>query len=160
MNFKLRTGPLIRLVSVIVGLGLVAYATRRSVVVTAAVLVTMAGLFLATKRRKRRSRYNGPSADIGLIASLTLLTWGGIASAFSVADSSNPDLPSVSFSGGLSVTSIGIAGVLTVTGVSVAWYAFASERRSRRSRHGGRSSRRVVTGESASSDKPDEASQR
>jgi uncharacterized membrane protein YoaK (UPF0700 family) len=159
VSLKLRTGPLIRVVSVVVGIGLVAYAARQSVLVTAAVLLTMAGLFMATNRRKRRSRYKGPATEITIVALLTLLIWAGIATAFSVADSSDPELLAVSFSGGLTIASIWMVGVLTVAGVSVAWYAFASERRSRHSRRGGRTSRRAVAGEPASTDKPAEASQ-
>jgi protein-S-isoprenylcysteine O-methyltransferase Ste14 len=142
VNSKLRIGLLARLFIVIVGLGIVGYAAKRSVFVTAAVIATMVGLFLTTKRRSRRTRHKNAAADIVLVALLTLLMWTGIALAFKLVDSSDPELLAVSFSGDLTIEGIGIVGLMTVAGASAAWYALSIERSSRQRRRNRRSPRR------------------
>ena len=155
MSPRRRSDRLFRVIRIIAGIGLVAYAAQRSVLVTAAVLVTIAVLSVAaTPRRKLQSRHNSRTRDIGVASALTLLIWGGIVTAFLAVDSADPDLLERSFYGGLTISSIAVICALTVAGTFIAWYSFTRERRGRRA---GRNSRRVVAGEPGSTDKPAEA---
>lgn len=149
MRLRSLAARLPRLLSILVGLSLVGYASRQSAVAVAAVLGTMILLAQLTSRRKPRSRRD-PSTHIVIVALLTLLVWGGIAMAFKVADSLDPESAAATFAGEITISSLALAAILSVCGFSLAWYAWASETRSRRKR-------RRSGGDSATADKKGDA---
>jgi len=141
-------GLLLRLLAVLGGAALLAFSTWYSVLVAAAVTASMLGLALATRRRKARSREKGASRHILIVSALTILTWTGIAMAFRVADSFDPETMAVSFAGDLTIGTIALVTVCTVGAIALLWSALASERSLRRKHPSPR--RRARTGESSS----------